>query len=128
MGLNTIIGLLAAVIALVLYSLGVWGAFRAKAMQERHATLIAVGVVFDVISVVAMGWEIGGLDLSPAGLPQTIVGLLALVGMLAIAVMAWMALKKSDAARLALLSKLALAPYALWVFIFLWMGMTRSRG
>ena len=127
MGLNTIIGLLCVVAALVLYSLGTWGAFRAKAMGQRHATLIAVGVAFDAIATAAMGWKIGGLDLSKAGMPHTVAGLIALAAMFAIALTAWMALKKSDAARLTALAKLTLAPYAFWILVFLW-GMSRSRG
>lgn len=122
-----IVALASLLVALVLYSMGALGAFRAKSMAKKHVTFLWIGLVFDVIATAMMAISAGGLDLSPlSDLLHTLVAFAAMFGMLAAALAGARAVKVADAARQAALAKLVLAPWALWLFIFLW-GMA-SRG
>lgn len=125
MPINIIIGLVALLGALILYSMGVWGAFRSKTVTRRHVTYLFIGFAFDVIATAMMAIQAGGLDLSPlSDLLHTIVAFVAMFGMLAAAILGNQAVAsgKSSAA----LAKWMLAPWAVWLFIFVW-GML-SRG
>ncbi len=127
MPLNIIIGLFALLIALILYSMGAWGAFRKKAVTWRHVTYLWVGFAFDVLATGMMAIAAGGLDLSPLpDLMHTIVAFVGMFGFLALALVATMALRAANEERLASLAKLALVPWVIWVFVFVW-GMV-SRG
>lgn len=127
MPVNIIIGLVALLVALVLYSMAAWGAFRAKSLSRAHLNYIWVGLVFDVLATAMMAIEAGGLDLSPlSDLLHTIVAFAALFGMLAIALLGARALRADSQTTLRALSRWILAPWALWVFVFVW-GMI-SRG
>jgi hypothetical protein len=116
------IGILALVVALVLYSWGAVGAFRAKSVSKRHVTLIAVGLAFDVVATAMMAIQAGGFlnDL------HTYLALVGFFGMMAVAVVGAWARAKTKPAVLASLSRWALLPYAVWVIVFVW-GMV-SRG
>ena len=127
MPVNIIVGLVALLVALVLYSLGAWGAFRAKSLQRRHVTYIWIGFAFDVLATAMMAIAAGGLDLSPlADLLHTVVAFVAMFGMLAVAIVGSQGLRAANDAVLRTLSKWALAPWAVWVLVFVW-GMI-SRG
>ncbi len=127
MPVNIIVGLVALLVALVLYSLATWGAFRAKSLQRRHVTYIWIGFGFDVLATAMMAIAAGGLDISPlSDLLHTVVAFAALFGMLAIAVAGSQALKAANDTALRALSKWALAAWVLWVVVFVW-GMV-ARG
>lgn len=127
MPLNIVIGLVALLIALVLYSVGTWGAFRAKAFGKRQVMFLWIGFVFDALATAMMAIQAGGLDLSPlSDLLHTIVAFVGMFGMLAIAILGSRALAAANDAALRALSRWALAPWAVWVFVFVW-GMI-SRG
>lgn len=127
MPINIVIGLVALLVALVLYSLATWGAFRAKSLRQRDVTIIWIGFAFDVLATAMMAIAAGGLDLSPLpDLLHTIVAFVGLFGMLAIAVIGWRALSAGNETTLRALSRWVLAPWAIWVFVFIW-GMI-SRG
>lgn len=127
MPLNIVVGLIALLVALVLYSLGTWGAFRAKTVTRRHVTYLWIGLAFDVLATAMMAIAAGGLDLEPmADLLHTVIAFVAMFGMLAAAVMGTRALAASNESALRVISKWIVAPWAVWVLMFLW-GMA-SRG
>lgn len=121
MPVNILIGLVALLVALVCYSIGVWGAFRAKSFGRKQLAFVWVGFMFDILATVMMGMQVGGLDLRPgAPLLHTVLALVALAGMLAAAVAGTWALRsdKDDVSLRA--SRLVLLPWALWVGVFVW--------
>ena len=121
MPINIVIGLVALVVALVMYSIGSWGAFRAKAISRRHATCLWIGFAFDVLATAMMAIAAGGLDLSPlADLLHTIVAFVGMFGMLAAAIVGTLALSRADDRLRASVASWVLAPWAVWVFVFVW--------
>jgi hypothetical protein len=127
MPLNIIIGLVALLGALVLYSMGSWGAFRAKTITQRQVTYLWIGLALDVLATAMMAISAGGLDLSPLpDLLHTMVAFAAMFGMLGAAYFGSRALATSSDAARAAVARWVLAPWALWVFVFVW-GMV-SRG
>ena len=127
MPVNIVIGLVALLIALVMYSMGSWGAFRAKSVTRRHMTYLWIGFAFDVLATAMMAIAAGGLDLSPlSDLLHTVVAFAAMFGMLAAAIVGTQAIAKADDRLRATVAKWVLAPWATWVFVFVW-GMV-SRG
>ncbi len=127
MPVNIVVGLLALAAALVLYSMGVWGAFRSKAVTRRHVTYLFAGFAFDVLATAMMAVSSGGLDLSPLpDLVHTVVALVAMLGMLAVAILGARALATRDDKLAAAVATWIAAPWVLWVAVFVW-GML-SRG
>jgi len=127
MPINIIIGLLALVVALTMYSIAIWGAFRAKTIVKGTVTFLWIGFAFDVLATAMMAIAAGGLDLSPlSDLLHTVIALLVMVFMFAIAVLGGRALAAGDEATKALLARWMVAPWLLWVVVFVW-GML-SRG
>jgi hypothetical protein len=115
---NIIVGNVALIIALVLYSVGVWGAFRAKAFSGKHHTMIWVGVCFDILATLMMSISAGGSlqwD-TPANKLHTAVALAAFLGMVGVA-SAVSPLKVSAKASKAL-TRWAVAPWALWIGVY----------
>lgn len=127
MPVNIIIGLLALLGALVLYSMGTWGAFRAKTVTARHTMFLYIGFAFDVLATAMMAISAGGLDLSPlSDLLHTILAFVVMFGMLAAAIVGSRAISAGNDALKVTLAKWIALPWALWVLMFLW-GMA-SRG
>ena len=127
MPINIVIGLIALLVALVLYSLGTWGAFRAGSLQRKHVTYIWVGFAFDVLATAMMAIAAGGLDLSPlSDLLHTIVAFVGMFGMLAVAIVGSRALGAGNEAMLRSLSRWTIAPWAVWVFVFVWGMLARG--
>jgi uncharacterized repeat protein (TIGR03987 family) len=121
MPVNIMVGLVSLLVALVSYSIGVWGAFRAKRVERKHLVWLWMGFLFDVLATAMMALQIGGLDLRP-GTPllHTVLALLGMVGMLAAAALGtWALLGGKDEVR-ASVPRWALAPWAIWVFVFVW--------
>lgn len=122
---NIIVGNIALIVALVLYSIGVWGAFRAKAFSGKHLTMIWLGVAFDVIATLMMAISAGGSlqwD-TPANKLHTALALAAFFGMVGVA-SAVSPLKVSEKARKTL-TRIAIAPWALWLGVYVWGMATR---
>lgn len=118
----TILGTLFVLIAMVLYSIAVWGAFRRRAFTRRDLVLLAVGLVFDIAATSSMSSSIGWtLDLRP-GLPtaHTVLALLAFFGMLAGTIAGYIAFRKTDAKAMRPVTRWIVAPWALWAFVFVW--------
>lgn len=127
MPVNIIIGLVALLFALVLYTTGTWSAFRAKGFSARILTMLWIGAVFDLLATVMMGLQVGGLDLRP-GMPtvHTALALLAMAGMIAGAAVGTWAMSAKRATVAATVSRALLAPWALWVAVFVWGMVTRG--
>lgn len=127
MPLNVIVGLLALLVALVLYSVGVWGAFRAKAFGKRHATYLFVGFAFDVLATAMMAISAGGLDLSPLpDLLHTVFALAVMLAMLVVAVAGWSAAAGAKEALQRALVRWGLVAWVAWVAVFVWGMMARG--
>ena len=119
MPLNILGGLIAVFIALILYSIGSWAAFRAKSFTNRTLGFLWVGAVFDVLATFLMGLSIGGLDLRPGiHIVHTVLALVAMFGMIIVTALAqWATTTKRDALA-ATLSRVILAPWVLWAGVF----------
>ncbi|HEY5540676.1 MAG TPA: hypothetical protein VIL41_04390 [Coriobacteriia bacterium] len=127
MPVNIIVGLIALIVAMTLYSIGTWSAFRAKGFSSRPLALLWVGVVFDVLATAMMGMQIGGLDLRPgAPLLHTVLALLAMAGMVAGATVATWAVSAGRSSVATTVSRVLVAPWALWVGVFVWGMVTRG--
>jgi hypothetical protein len=122
MPLNIIVGLVALLVALVLYTIATIGAFRAKRITRAHVIMLWVGVFFDVLATVMMALQIGGFgrDL------HTLLAIIAWAGMTAGAGFATWATVTSNERISALTARWLLAPWAFWVLMFLY-GMV-DRG
>ena len=115
---NIIIGLISLLIALALYSIGTWGAYRSRGTKKRDIGLIWAGFGFDVIATAMMAIQAGGLQKDL----HTILALTAMAGMLFSAIMGpW-----SKGKMAGVISRWVLAPWTLWVVVFIW-GMV-ERG
>jgi len=119
MPVNIMVGILALLVAVVLYSMGVWGAFRAKGVRQRDVTLLWVGLACDVGATVMMGLSVGGLDLRP-GTPMihTVLALVALLGIAAFTAVGQWAISKDDGALRSTVARWIVAPWVLWVVVF----------
>ena len=127
MPVNIVIGLFALLGALVLYSMGVWGAFRSKTVSRRHVTYLFVGFGFDVVATAMMAIAAGGLDLSPLpDLIHTVLALLAMFGMLAAAIGASRAIDGGGDAMKVTLVRWMMLPWVLWVAVFVWGMLARG--
>jgi len=127
MPLNIIIGLIALLVALVLYSFACWGAFRSKSITRRHVALLWIGFAFDTLATVMMAIAAGGLDLSPLpDLLHTVLALAVMLGMLIAAIAGTRAVTANDESARTAVARWVLAPWALWLIVFVW-GMV-SRG
>jgi hypothetical protein len=120
--LATMLGTLFVLIAMILYSIAVWGAFRRRAFKGRDLVMLVVGLVFDVAGTASMSSTIGWtLDLRP-GLPtaHTVLALLAFFGMLYGTSAAYTAFRKTDAKAMLPITRWILAPWTLWAIVFVW--------
>lgn len=114
---EVIVGILGAVVAMVLYSIGAWGAFRAKAMRRRDVYFLIGGVIFDMIATGGMWVAAGGKFLADL---HTFVALTAYFLMLLTAIVGLFAIGWKRESLAAGLSKWVLAPWALWAAVFVW--------
>lgn len=121
------VSVLALFVALAMYSLGAVGAARAKAVSKKHVTYLWIGFAFDVIATAGMAIEAGGVVVTPlSGLVHTVVAFAAMFGMLAAAIASTRAVAKAQDSARAAVAKWILAPWALWVIMFLWGFATRG--
>jgi hypothetical protein len=127
MPVNVIVGLLSLLLALVLYSIGTWTAFRRKGFGPVQVVTLWLGFTFDVIATVSMAWRIGGLDFStPAGSLHTVLALVVMAGMAISAAVGTYAWSKQDGQLGAKMARIIPAPWALWLVMFLW-GLATKR-
>lgn len=117
MKVETIVGILSATAAIVLYSLGTWGAFRAKVMRRKDVYYLIGGVIFDVIATGAMWVAAGSKFQSDA---HTYVALTAFVLFAIAAILGLYAVGWNKERFASSLSKWTLAPWALWAAVYVW--------
>ena len=126
MPLNIIIALAALLAAVVLYSIGAWGMFRAKTARLGHVATLWLGFVFDVLATGGMAWQVAGgggfgLDLTPgAPMVHTLLAFVGMFGMLAAAVVATVGYIRHDEGITYWVSRWVLAPWLVWVAVFVW--------
>jgi hypothetical protein len=116
------IGMLAATLAVILYSVGVWMAFRKKEYTGTALLLLDIGVVMDISATLAMSSTIGWtlkVDTLPWAVKTTL-ALLAMLGMILVTVTGYRAKGTANSKLMGTLTRWALAPWALWVFVYLW--------
>jgi hypothetical protein len=139
MPVTILAGLLFVVVALVLYSLGAWGAFRNKGATKRTVTLLWAGFVFDVLATLMMAIQttvsvqanlatnpsfylvvvgFGATSLILLNNLKTYLALLAMAGMLGATIFSGIAVRSGDAGRNVRMSRVVLAPWALWAVVF----------
>ena len=139
MPVTILAGLLFVLVALVLYSLGSWGAFRKKGATKRTAMLLWIGFAFDVLATAMMAIQpsasvqanlaanpsfylvvigFGATSLILLNNLKTYIALLAMAGMLGGAIFTGIALRSGDAGKNMRMSRVILAPWALWVVAF----------
>jgi hypothetical protein len=125
----TMIGVLGMLVAMVLYSIGVWGAYRSKKFSQRNVMFVLGGVVFDVIGTGGMFVTAGNRFLfdTPMNIVHTTAALLAFFGMLTVGIVGTWAVQKNKDELLAVLSRWALAPWTLWAIIFVWGMLQRPK-
>jgi hypothetical protein len=128
--INIIVGNIALIIALVLYSVAIWGAFRAKAFSGKHLAMMWLGIIFDLLATFMMVISAGGSlqwD-TPANKLHTALALAAFFGMVGVA-SGVSPLKANERCR-ALFTKIAIAPWVLWLGVYVWGMVTRmpTRG
>jgi uncharacterized repeat protein (TIGR03987 family) len=116
------IGVLAIVLALVLYSVGVWSGFRKRGVGRLQVTLLWLGVACDVGGTSAMASSLGYYRLDAHG----ILGTAAMIAMAAVAAVATYALVKADERLGGLVARWATAPWVFWVAMFLWGMASRA--
>lgn len=127
MPVNIIVGLVALLLALILYSLGSWRGFCAGGFSAGLLGVLWAGVGFDILATLMMAIQAGGLDVRP-GTPllHTVLALVALGGMIAGTALASWALSVDHASLQRVVSRALLAPWALWVAVFVWGMVTRG--
>lgn len=127
MPVNIIVGLVSLLVALVLYTVATWGAFRRRGFGPRQVAMLWVGLVFDALATVMMGMQIGGLDLRPGTpLVHTVLALIAMAGMFAGAAVGTYAMVSGNDGIGRAMSRVLIAPWALWVVVFIWGMATRG--
>ena len=127
MPVNVLVGLVSLLLALILYSVGTWTAFRRKGFGSVQVVTLWIGFAFDVIATVSMAWRIGGLDFgTPAGALHTTLALLVMAGMALSAAIGTHAWSKQDAQLGARMARVIPLPWALWLAMFVW-GLSVKR-
>lgn len=125
----TLIGVVGMVVAMVLYSIGVWRAFRAKRFTQGSVMFVLGGVIFDVIGTGGMFVAAGNtlaFD-TPLNVAHTSAALIAFFAMLAVGIFGVWAVQSKKDGLLARLSVWALAPWALWAIVFAWGMLQRPK-
>jgi hypothetical protein len=124
---NVIVGLVSLLVALALYTVGTWTAFRRKGFGVVQVATLWLGFVLDVTATVSMAWRIGGLDFgTPAGSLHTILALLVMAGMAISAAVGTFAWRRREAQLGAKMARIIPVPWALWLAMFLW-GVSSKR-
>jgi hypothetical protein len=123
---NTLVGIVALLVALLLYTLGAWGAFRAKGARPRDLTLLWTALAFDALATVMMGLTSEGLDLStPANTLHTVLALVAFFGMLVFTAVATWARSTDRGPTTTMAARWIVAPWTLWMVVFVWGTISR---
>jgi len=114
MRLDFIVAVVAINLALVFYTLGVWGEKFTGRLRGRHLALFWTGLVFDTTGTTMMGEIAGGLDFDLHG----ITGMLAIVLMLSHALWATIVFIRKDEQKLRDFHKFSLFVWLVWLVPF----------
>ena len=114
---ETIVGIVSMLVAMVLYSMGAWGAFKAKTLRKKDVLFLIGGVIFDTLGTGAMWVAAGGRFLTDL---HTMVALVAYFLMLLLTVVGLWAVGWAKDKLAGTLAKFVLAPWALWALVFVW--------
>jgi uncharacterized repeat protein (TIGR03987 family) len=122
MPVNILIAIFSIFAALVFYSIGALGAFRAGIMRTRNLIMIWTGFVFDVLATIIMTIQAGGLLADF----HTVLGLVGLFGMFAVALLSTLAIRNLREEMLKIIARWVLAPWSIWVISFIWGMVVRG--
>jgi uncharacterized repeat protein (TIGR03987 family) len=122
MPVNIMIAVFSIIAALVLYTIGVLGAFRNRIMGVRNLRFIWIGFAFDTLATTIMAIQAKGMlnDF------HTILGLVGMFGMLAVAILVTWAIYRLRDDILTVTARWALAPWVVWFISFIWGMVVRG--
>lgn len=122
MPVNIMIGVLAIILAFIVYTIATWAAFRSRTLKTWHLVLLWIGVVLDITATAMMAIQIGGIahDL------HTVLALVGMAGMIAAAAAGSWAYGTANEPVRASVARWVAAPWAIWALVFVW-GMV-ERG
>lgn len=115
MPINIIIAVTAIILALVLYTIGVWGERLTRKLKTWHAVLFWLGFVFDIIGTTLMAQLAGKYNFDLHG----ITGVLAIVLMLCNAAWATIILIKHDEKANQSFHKFSIFVWLIWLVPFI---------
>jgi len=124
MPVTVMIGILALFVALILYTMAVWQAFRSKTLKPKQLYFLWIGFGFDVLATSMMAIRAGGIqhDL------HSIIAFIGMFGMLAAVAVGTWAYAKRNQSVLAAVAKWIVVPWVLWVAVFVWGMISRGPG
>ena len=124
MSQTLIVAVITTLLALLFYSIGVWGAKISKRLKPVHSILFWIGLIFDAIGSTCMGIIAGGIDFSLHGLT----GILAFILMAVNAVWATIVLTRKDERKIANFPNFSIIVWVIWLIPFftgMMMGMRK---
>lgn len=100
----------------VLFSVAVWGAYRAGTVSILHLYMLIIGISFNVLSVAMMSVYTGGLvrDL------RTLLALVSVLGMLMVAAVGTQAYMRTDVGAKQAVARWGVIPWVFWMLVFIW--------
>lgn len=125
-----IFAIIAITLALVFYTIGVWGERRAKLLNKKHVIIFWIGLVFDTLGTVTMNKiaSSGTFEVKSA-ITQSLHGItggLAIVLMLFHAGWATWVLYKNDIEKKKFFHKFSILVWSIWLipyFVGMFIGM-----
>ena len=111
MKLDFIFAVVAISLALVFYTLGVWGEKFSGRLRGRHLAMFWIGLVFDTTGTTLMGEIAGGLKFNLHG----VTGVLAIILMLGHALWAAVVFFRKDEQKLRDFHKFSLFVWLVWL-------------
>ena len=123
MPVKLLIAVVVTVLALVLYTVGIWRQRSAKTIRPVHLWLFWLGLVCDITGSLLMGTLAGGFSLTIHGIN----GLLAVLLMVVTAVRATMIYSKKDEEAARRFPRFSIPVWVIWVLSFL-TGVILSMG
>ncbi len=106
-----IVAVVAISLALVFYTLGVWGEKFSGRLRGRHLAMFWIGLVFDTTGTTLMGEIAGGLNFNLHG----VTGVLAIILMLSHALWATVVFLRKDEQKLRDFHKFSLFVWLVWL-------------
>jgi uncharacterized repeat protein (TIGR03987 family) len=111
MKLDFIFAVVAISLALVFYTLGVWGEKFSGRLRGRHLAMFWIGLVFDTTGTTLMGEIAGGLKFNLHG----VTGVLAIILMLSHALWATLVFVHKDEQKLRDFHKFSMFVWLVWL-------------